>query len=272
MNRYPLAHVYTVRLGSDNLLPLVTVMLYWPSHLSLAASLASILRQTDVDLEIILLQEGQAPNLLELSQLDWPETVPLYLLTADYPCGKSHLVTLGLEHVHGDYLLVLDSGDELAEDALGTMVEELDQSEPGTVGVYGTALLCHPHEWGESSETLYGDLSNNRFRLLSLLEQQKSIAPPLVRTETMRKLGGYPTNYPSQGWLLADTAFVLTLLPEGKLDYLPEISLRRFAAPTDPFLAEDEQRILQLLLRQAAKRLSLPPDFLPITYKQKPLG
>ncbi|MGZ4133750.1 MAG: glycosyltransferase [Tumebacillaceae bacterium] len=234
--------------------------------------MASILQQTDVDLEIILLQEGQAPSLHELTQLDWPETVPLYLLTADYPCGKSHLVKLGLEHVHGDYLLVLDSGDELAEDALGTMVEELDQSEPGTIGVYGTVELYHSHEWGESLETLHGDLSNHRFRLLSLLEHQKGIAPPLVRTETMRRLGGYPTNYPSQGWLLADTAYVLALLVEGRLDYLPEISMRRAATPTDPFLAEDEQRILQLLLRQAAKRISAPPDFLPITYKQKPLG
>jgi hypothetical protein len=37
-------------------------------------------------------------------------------------------------------------------------------------------------------------------------------------------------------------------------------------------VAEDEQYILQLLLRQAVKRMSPPPDFYPASYKQKPLG
>jgi hypothetical protein len=272
MSQNPTAHVYTVRAGSDDFLPLVTVLLYWPSHLPLASTLASILQQTDVDLEIILLQEGQAPNLLNLPLLDWPETVPLYLLESDYPCGKARLVNLALDHVQGDFLLVLEAGDELAEDALGTMVEELDQSEPGTLGVYGDIELWHPDEFEHELETLTGELSNNRFWLLARIEQQKTIAPPLVRTETMRRLGGYPTHYPSQGWLLADTAFALALLQEGKLDYLPAISLRRFSALRDGTLAEDERCILQLLLRQAAKRMSPPPEFFPASYKQKPLG
>lgn len=278
MSRNPTANVYTLRAGSDDLLPLVTLLLYRAGDAPLDRTLVSILSQTDVDLEIILLQDGQAPSDVTRLLQEWPLAVPLYLLETAYPCGKARCVNLGLIHATGDTVLVLEAGDELAEDALGTMVEELDQSEPTVLGVYGNLEFWQPPRLGDALlTTLGGEMSNDRYWLLSLLEQQKRIAPPLVKTAKMRELGGYPIHYPSQGWLLADTAFVLSLLTSGQLNYLPDIHMRRNLSLTpDVWEDEDEQRILQLLLRQAAKRITPPPEFHPASLRQqalqKPLG
>ncbi|ARU63400.1 hypothetical protein CBW65_22205 [Tumebacillus avium] len=260
MRRNPTADLSTLRFRAKDLLPTTTLLLYGQDNTLLKKSLQSIQRQQGVILDCLLLADDPHFEPGDLPLKHWPERFNLRVLRPSIPCGKSRLVNLALPHISGQNALVLQAGDRFERREIALMEKKLAQAPPRTLGVYGNLELWdHTPQGDRVTRTVTGADTRSKTRFLSHFKKDHRIAPPLLPAKFLKKTG-YPTEYPSEGFLLADAAFTLSLLRSGSLAYHPDLCIRRY---TDCELAlfqkEDERRILNVLLRKTAKDLSLPP-------------
>jgi hypothetical protein len=265
MTRNITAAFSKLRAGKLDLLPIVTILLHvsdkstWSN---LVVTLETLARQRFAEFETIVLLDGpflSPSDVLTLARPVWPSHLPLYVLQSDLPCGKSRCVNLALSRTDSDYLAVLEAGDRPEREWLSLSVDSLDAAPESVIGVYGDL-----ERWQEEGDhanlitSVSGPKTPSRRRLLALLAKQQQIAPPLLVREAAEKVGGYPTDYPGQGWMLADTAFALALLQEGTLLHDKRLHLPRYAPAPSRFERQDERTLARVLVRQAAKRLQLP--------------
>ncbi|HEU4962337.1 MAG TPA: glycosyltransferase family 2 protein [Bacilli bacterium] len=254
MSRTPTAMVRTLRSGAHNLLPRTTILLYGREAALLNQTLNNLRRQLHGECAVFVLADNPRIQSADLLPATWPRTLPLVHVQPNIPCGKAKLVNLALENVRGDYLLVLEAGDDPDHDLLSNLEYNLSRADDETVGQYGDLEL-----WDNNASpprhirTCRGERTASRRRLLARLGKQTWIAPPLLRLDAVKRVGGYPTDYPGEGRLLADTALYLRLLRQGRLNYDPDLSIRRMYHPNRR-LRQDESNLLQVLLRLQKKR------------------
>ncbi|MGB8955385.1 MAG: glycosyltransferase family 2 protein [Tumebacillaceae bacterium] len=241
-------NLYTLRAPSGELLPRTTIFVYGTDRFLLSDTLRSVARRTDYQLEVIVLHDGPVSPATYRTLAEAPASLPLRLLETEQPRGPARAVNAMLMHLESDYVLILEAGDTLQTN-LDTMTEELLDADEETLGVYGDMEL--------GSRLLHGESSASPHHLLALLHEQTRIAPPLLRLEALLDNGRLPTDYPSEGWMLPDTALVLHLLDTGRLSYVPNILISRPPRPLDAHQKRDERALLNLLLRRTAKRCAL---------------
>ena len=241
-------NLYTLRAPSRELLPRTTIFLYGTDRYLLSDTLYSVACHTDQQLEVIVLHDGLVSPATYRILAEAPASLPLQLLETEQPRGLARAVNAMLKHLESDFVLILEAGDTLHTD-LSAMTEELLNADEDTLGVYGDLEL--------GNRLLRGESSASPHRLLALLHEQARIAPPLLRREALLDNGRMPTDYPSEGWLLPDTALVLHLLHAGRLAYHRNILIRRPLRPLDAHQKQDERALLNVLLRRTAKRSAL---------------
>jgi glycosyltransferase involved in cell wall biosynthesis len=261
MRQTPTAVLSTLRSRAKDLLPTTTVLLYGQDSTLLKKSLQSIKRQQGVTLECLLLADDPKYDPGDILPKNWPERFSLRLLKPSYPCGKSHLVNLALPYISGRHALVLQAGDRFEREEIAAMEQKRDQSASETAAVFGDLELWKSTWQGDCiTQAIPGSPAESKRRFLARISRDHRLAPPLVSAKLLKKIG-YPTDYPGEGYLLADTAFLLTLLGETTLEYHADLCIRR---SVDAYIGplhhqkEDERRILNVLLRQTAKQLGLP--------------
>lgn len=248
---------YTLRSDTSNLLPKTSVLLYGTDPVRMQRSLPGLAAQTHDSFEVILLHDGPLlPSFLTVSR--WPRRVRLSLVTADTPCGPAKLLSAAEHAVRGEEALVLQEGDRLDPDELSKMSRKLEGAPAATVGVYGDLEVWEGTDRQQRfMRTLKGEPSPSRRKLLQRLARQPGLAPPLVRMSAWRRAGGYGADYPGEGFLQSDSAFLLSLLGEGRLQYDPNLYVRRTLPPQSKARLQDERMVLNVLLRQASRRLGL---------------
>ncbi|ASS74839.1 hypothetical protein CIG75_07505 [Tumebacillus algifaecis] len=262
MRRNPTADLSTLRSRAKDLLPTTTVLLYGQDDTLLKKSLQSIRRQQHVTLDCILLTDDPHYEPGQLPLKHWPERFALRHLKPDFPCGKSRLVNLALPHISSRHVLVLQAGDRFERDEIALMEKKLALAPPHTAAVFGNLELWESSPQGDRiTKALPSIMTRSMRRLLNHLKREHRLAPPLLPAKLLKRIG-YPTDYPGEGFLLADTAFTLALLQEGTLEHHADLCIRRYTnTELACFQKEDEKRILHVLLRQSAKDLSLPEPY-----------
>ncbi|MFD2169113.1 hypothetical protein [Tumebacillus lipolyticus] len=259
MRRNLHATQHTLRPRVKDLLPTTSVLIYGQDSTLFKKTMLSLSRQRNVSLECLLLIDEPNFNLRSLSiTKQWPRRFALSLLLADSPCGKSHLVNLASSHITGQHTLVLQAGDRFEKNEIAAMERKLSEAPAQTIGVFGDLQLWEYSQNGDRiKRTIAGFDFHSAQHFLSELSCEHRLAPPLVLTDHFKQ-HGYPTDYPSEGYLLADTAYVLSLLENGMFEYHPDLCISRYHSAELPlYKPEDEMHILNILLRQTAKELSI---------------
>lgn len=184
----------------------------------LEATLESVLEQTYADWECIVVDDGSTddtPDVAAAFCARDPRVRYLRQSNADVSAARNH----GLHHARGRYVVFLDSDDLLVPDRLEWQVAVLDQ-DPEAVLVYGDA-------WEFES----GDLSQGKVYLAHIAEKPQgwvfdqliALSPmysPLVRTEAVRRVGGFEENLRSA----EDWDLWLSLSKEGPFRFEPRIA------------------------------------------------
>lgn len=253
MSRTPSAVFRTLRSGARNLLPRTSILLYGRDANGFRKTLDTLKRQLNTRMAVTLLLDDPHLDPDDTLPGKWPRSLPLHTLTTDIPCGKAKLLNLALEHLRGDYLLVLEAGDDPDLDLISSLEHKLSSTDDATIGAYGDLELWSQGPSPRLLRTCRGERSANRRRLAARLKQQTCIAPPLLELDTLRRIGGYPTDYPGEGRLLSDTALVLRLLESGNLAYVHDATIRR-PCPNNRRLKQDESNLLNVLTRLSLKK------------------
>lgn len=186
--------------------PKMTV--YIPCHhygRFLAQAVESVLRQTWEDWELILIDDGSRDATAEIAAgflRQHPERIRL--IHHPEARGLRACANAALRAARGEYILRLDADDFLDENALLVLISYLDQ-HPEVALVYPNYLYVD-----EAGNTLGVERRKRIGKEALFLDLPAHGAGTLVRTEVLRKLGGYDERHDGQdGYELW-----LKLLPE----------------------------------------------------------
>lgn len=112
---------------------------------------------------------------------------------------------LGIAAATGDYIVLLDADDELADGALATMLAGIE-ADPG-VAVYSMSLREAETGKRHRNPRRFAAPLTHRPRLFALLTATWSLYPiqgnAVLRTRWVREAGGYPDCSGGEDWVLA---------------------------------------------------------------------
>ncbi|MGQ3585324.1 glycosyltransferase family 2 protein [Ornithobacterium rhinotracheale] len=106
----------------------------------LARVFESLQRQTDKDFEWIIVDDGSTDNTEEIIKTFSPSTFDLYYFKKENG-GKHTALNFGVQKAKGDFILMLDSDDELPPDAVFIVLEKIKNLPNELGGVAGRKSL-----------------------------------------------------------------------------------------------------------------------------------
>lgn len=171
----------------------------------LPGAIRSVLRQTDPDWELVIVDDGSQDGTDSLLQ-EWTEHPRIRIFRQAINSGKPSSLNKALQEAKGKRLLELDADDWLAPDCLAAMRSELaaDQERGCLVGGY--------YEWRERSDLqlVYerAVLPPDSGVLDSWLSQGRPVAPRCYAVAGLRELGGWRGCDSFQARLYEDIAMV----------------------------------------------------------------
>jgi glycosyltransferase involved in cell wall biosynthesis len=183
--------------------------------------LESLELQTYKNVEIILVNDGSTDrtDLLASHFAKNSEKNVRYINLYENK-GKGYCLNLALHAAQGKYLLEVDGDDWLDPDGVEFYVRCMEKMGPEIGYVYGDRRVFRP-----------GIRQNPRFSRvsmgypvkdsLSFLAELRPHGPRFLRTEAIRKIGGWRTDDPSQGRLYEDFIMLLRLIDQYQFIYIP---------------------------------------------------
>lgn len=156
-------------------------------------AICSILQQTYVHYEIIVVDDGSTDNTQEaVRQIDDDRIRYIYL---EQNQGACHARNVGIQESKYEYIAFQDSDDEWMPDKLELQMHKMMES-PDDVGMVYCRMegisrngqenvICPPYEWPEDVP-----LEGNLFRLL-LWRNIMGTPTMLIRKECLRQIGGF---------------------------------------------------------------------------------
>jgi glycosyltransferase involved in cell wall biosynthesis len=158
----------------------------------LRASLDSILSQTIPPFEVIVIDDGSTDETAEIVRGYGDRLVYLPKQNA----GKSTALNLGLQHVRGDYVWIMDDDDVALPDGLKRLVAPLE-ADPNLGMSFGTHLLADTLPDGSLGETVERTLPDfpDADLFLALVQYGNLLgqASFLTRTTVCQQVGPYNT-------------------------------------------------------------------------------
>lgn len=175
----------------------------------------SVISQSSASWQLLLIDDGSTddtPAWMEQLAAEEPERIHYVRLARNV--GKAAALNAALPHVRAPWLLELDADDWLDADCVEKWNKIASVLNRDTVLVYGNHA-----EWRQD---ITGNLSYRgtyscpeRLNGSELLQAGVPLAPRLMRTETLRMLGGWRTDDPVAGRLYEDMHMILRLLQAG---------------------------------------------------------
>lgn len=105
--------------------------------------------------------------------------------------GLGHARNKALDLARGKYILPLDADNKIVASNIISGILEFETEKENTVLLYGNAI-----KFGEVDE--FWEMGN--FDRGRLLKENYIDACAIIRTDALRKVGGYSTNMPYMGW------------------------------------------------------------------------
>jgi glycosyltransferase involved in cell wall biosynthesis len=172
----------------------VTVSVIIPTHNRpgfLAGAIASVLRQTFTDYEIIVVDDGSTDNTREVVEgIGSPKVRYVHQKNAGVGAARNNGITLA----RGRYIAFVDDDDEILPDTLASGVEILEK-HPEYAMTYGELGFIDPRGNPARGYATIGVKSGYLFREFVL----RSINPPiltwLVRRSVFEEIGGFDSRF-----------------------------------------------------------------------------
>lgn len=175
----------------------------------------SVMSQTSASWQLLLIDDGSTDDTPAwMERLAAEEPARIHYVRRDRNGGKAAALNAALPHVRAPWLLELDADDWLDADCVDKWSKLAPNLNRDTVLVYGNHA-----EWSRDTS---GNLSYRgtyscpeQLNGIELLQAGAPLAPRLMRTETLRMLGGWRTDDPVAGRLYEDMHMILRLLQAG---------------------------------------------------------
>lgn len=202
--------------------PLVSVLLpVYNEGEYLVEAIESIINQTYQNLELIIIDDASTDNTLEIIKKYAAINCTIKVLKMKKNKGKATCLNWGLKRVQGKYVFEMDGDDWVEPAALAELVRFAERQPEDVVYFYTDRRVYRQN----NGELKFRHISKgvpfvNKYKMLSTL---KAFGPRFIRTFALKNIGGWPTNYPSNGRLFEDFALVVRLLDEYKFAYLPKV-------------------------------------------------
>lgn len=227
--------------------PLVSVILPTRNRREfLAEAVESVLRQKYTNFELIVIDGGSSDgtrSLLESMQDD-----RLRVIRRERAHGLSNARNVALEAAKGRYLVFLDDDDQLFEDAIGRLVETIQDRPSECGGVYTGRV--HRNKTGKTTESRVDRGPVECFTDLSV----GGPSCTLVRRDVIDEIGEFDESMPSR----EDADFWFRLLSEYRLFALDEVLYERRLHEGQ--MIEDPELMLRGQKRFVAKHGDDLPD------------
>lgn len=182
--------------------------------------------------ESVLWQRFRA-DALELIVVDDASTDGTADIVARYPhpqvrllrgrrnLGKARCMNRALAAARGRYLLELDGDDWIDRDAVRNLVAAMEAQPADVAMIYGNRRGVVENADGSTRQRFL--LTGRPYRdRLDFLCDPFPPGPRFYRTDCLREVGGWPTDYPSRGRLYEDVALILRLLDRFRIAYVDE--------------------------------------------------
>ncbi|MCF6093323.1 glycosyltransferase [Microaerobacter geothermalis] len=183
--------------------------------------LESLELQTYRNMEIILINDGSTDGTDQIiTQFIRSCGKKVCYISRAENVGKGKSMNEGLQLAEGKYLLEVDGDDWLDPECVEVYVSIMEETEPEVAYLYGDRRVFRK---GQFVPLRYSGLSKGypiKDRLF-FLSQLRPHGPRFLRAEAVRKIGGWPTDYPSEGRLYEDFAILLRLIETYKFSYIP---------------------------------------------------
>jgi glycosyltransferase involved in cell wall biosynthesis len=163
----------------------------------LSAAIESVQRQTFVDWEMILVDDGSSDRSVEIATAAAAEDPRIRLIRSNGR-GAAAARNAGLKIASGSFITFLD-GDDLFEPETFEKDLEIFKANPGAMVTYGPTLWWFPeqprHNWVEPMQSEAGRLHMPPKLLDEVILRQRSQVPcicaVMVRREALRAVGGF---------------------------------------------------------------------------------
>ena len=185
----------------------------------IVSTLDSVEAQSFADWECIVVDDGSTDGTADVVK-PFLARDPRFRYVAQANAGASAARNHGIALARGRYVAFLDSDDHFAPDKLEWQVAALEADEEAVLA-YGDALHCHSSDMRNGGIYLKELVWKPAGWAFEDLIQCSSIYAPLVRTETLRRAGGFDPELE----LAEDWDLWLTLSKLGKFVFEPRISL-----------------------------------------------
>lgn len=195
-------------------MPLVSVIIpCYNAARFLRDTLASVFAQTDVELQVLVIDDGSTDDSAEIVTREFPQVE----LIRTENRGASHARNTGLDCARGEYIQFVDADDVLAPDKIARQLAVLQDG--GADVVYGDwAYLLRRADGTETIVPAAGEPMRGAPELALFVDFWAPLCAYLFRREIVRAVGTFNPALP----ILQDARFVLDCaLRGGRFAYLP---------------------------------------------------
>lgn len=220
----------------------------------LPRSIASIERQTEKNVEVIIVSDGSTDDTLSIAQ-NLAKTRPyIKIINLEKNVGPGLARNVGIKEASGNYVALLDDDDEwLDANKLKNQIEFLNEN-PDYVLV-GSAETDFVDENGKLLFVHRPKTDNAGIRAKILITNQFVASSVMFRKNNFEKVGGFPAMY-----LAEDYDLWLRLAKEGKVANIEGCKTRYFRRSTGAGL-KNKKQIAKVVLELIKKHKNNFPNY-----------
>jgi len=200
----------------------VTILLaFYNEKKYMMKAVESVVKQTYPYWQLLLLDDGSTDETLQYVHARIKDKRIVYK-KYPYNRGKGKVLNEGLKLAAGDYIMELDADDWLVSDALLSLVTYIEELPTDVALVYSDYITVKKNRT---------NILQKKVRLKSIEHRLDLVSdffvptPRFYRREALVNIGGWPTDYPSEGRLYEDVAVIFQLLKEYKMAHLAKYTM-----------------------------------------------
>ncbi|MFG6098298.1 glycosyltransferase [Leptothoe sp. ISB3NOV94-8A] len=233
-------------------MPLISVIVpVFNSERTIAETLQSVLKQTFVDFEVIVVNDGSQDSTLDKIAAINDQRIKVFSYENS---GVSFSRNRGVSHASGDFIAFLDADDLWTTDKLMSQVTALQQSPQAVVAYSWVDCIDEAGTFLRNGR--HPKYTGNVYQKLLLGNFLESGSTPLVRKQVFQDAGGFNTalltNEDWEMWVRLAKDYEFVLVPEVQVLY-------RISARSKSFnLTRHEQtrlRIIEQVFEQVPETL-----------------
>lgn len=207
----------------DNAPEISIVMACYNAAAYLSDAVQSALAQTDIDLEVLIVDDHSTDASFELAKSLAHQDQRIRVFRTSVNSGPGGARNVGIENMHGRWYSMLDCDDVLAPERSRTMIDAAEAVGADMIAdnlqVFGEGIEPHRH-LGRDFQTRSGDITLDAYFAGTVMFSPKpnlGFLKPIIRRSAMQN-----TRYRSDLRIAEDDELVIRLLLAGvRYTYLP---------------------------------------------------